>query len=188
MRTARPWGCLEVRREKKGSDKDSKGRETREAIWKKKETRQRSSGHCYAIVFDFSRFGSSLSYSQLTRAFLFLYLCPHSSAFSSLTTTTNGSENGFWRGRKRWKIHHLNLRVRNTLGDTSTGFKADRWQKKEGRSVLMLSGRVRSSRYCPAAGAVLLIASLITLVIFNLPLPPWAYLKQEPPCARPGLD
>lgn len=60
--------------------------------------------------------------------------------------------------------------------------------EKESRGVSVLSGGVRSSRYCPAAGAVLLIASLITLVIFNLPLPPRAYLKQGPPCAQPGLD
>lgn len=52
----------------------------------------------------------------------------------------------------------------------------------------MPSGIVGSFCYCAAAGAVLLIVSLITPVIFNLPVPPWAYLKQGPLCAQPGLD
>lgn len=53
--------------------------------------------------------------------------------------------------------------------------------KVQRTAVLMPSGIVRSLRYCPKAGAVLLIASLITPVIFNLPPPPRAYLKRGPP-------
>lgn len=41
----------------------------------------------------------------------------------------------------------------------------------------MPSGIVWSSCYCPAAGTVLLIASLITPVIFNLPPPPQGVFK-----------
>lgn len=52
----------------------------------------------------------------------------------------------------------------------------------------MLSGASGPPGYCPTAGAVLLTASLITPVIFNLPPPPSVYLRQGPPCARPGLD
>lgn len=59
--------------------------------------------------------------------------------------------------------------------------------KVQRRDVLMPSGRVRSFRYCPEAGAVLLIASLITPVIFNLPLPPRAYLKRAA-LRVPGQD
>lgn len=60
--------------------------------------------------------------------------------------------------------------------------------QKERRDILNAVRNSQILEYCPAAGVVLLIASLITLVIFNLPLPPRMYLKQGPLCAQLGLD
>lgn len=98
MRTEKHRGYVEVRGGKRGeimTGIERKEENKRGCLKKKKnEAGQRSSGHCYATVFDFSSCGSSLSHSQLTQAFLFLHLCPPLSSFIILLSQHTS---------KRWK-------------------------------------------------------------------------------------